>query len=197
MSDYLSSIQLQEILAQLVAGGRSGTLVINSTCNHVITIALDKGQILALFYGPKRGRNAIPLIGGITGGTFRFQETLFSLNAQDLPPTSEVLMALRGGPTAQAGDSAPGGAKPGGSSGISSAHAQQLYRGLEKILLQYLGPIARMVLDDVCEASEKTSRGPEEYNRLIACLSDEIEDHQEALRFKQEASELLTNLLAR
>ena len=102
MSDYLSNIQLQEILAQLVAGGRSGTLVINSSCNHVITITLDKGQILALYYGPKRGRSAIPLIGRITGGTFRFQETLLSVNAQDLPPTSEVLMALRGAPMTQA-----------------------------------------------------------------------------------------------
>ncbi len=102
MSDYLSNIQLQDILAQLVAGGRSGTFVINSSCNHVITIALDKGQILALFYGPKRGRSAIPLIGRITGGTFRFEETLLRVNAQDLPPTSEVLTALRRAPMTQA-----------------------------------------------------------------------------------------------
>ncbi len=197
MSDYLSSIQLQEILAQLLAGGRSGTLVINSTCNHVITIALDKGQILALFYGPKRGRSAIPLIGGITGGTFRFQETLFSLNAQDLPPTSEVLMALRGGPVAQGWDSSKKGHKPAGSPKDSSGDTQRIYRGLEKILIHYLGPIAGMVLEDVCEASEKTPRGHQEFDKLIGCLSKEIEDAQKALRFKQEASELLNNLLSR
>ncbi len=195
MSDYLSNIQLQEILARLVAEERSGTFVINSACNHVVTIALDNGQIVAVFYGPKRGRPAIPLISRISGGTYRFEDSTFGLNTQDLPSTTEIVIALQRGSELRVGDfsSQKDGHTQTGQ--ISSAHVQQIYQGLEKILVQYLGPIASMVLDDVCQASERSSKGPEEFSKLITCLLDEIEDEEEAMRFKREATKLLVDLL--
>lgn len=197
MSDYLSNIQLQEILARLIAEKRSGTFVINSACSHVITIGLDRGQIVALFYGPKRGRPAIPLISHITGGTCRFEDSTCSLNAQDLPSTAGIMIALRGGPELDDADLSSQEAGHTQAGQISSAHAQQIYQGLEKILVQYLGPIASMVLEDVCEASERSGKGPEGFGKLITCLLDEIENEEEALRFKREANQLLANLLPR
>lgn len=197
MSDYFSNIQLQEILARLIAEKRSGTFVINSACNHVITIAIDNGRIVALFYGPKRGRPAIPLISRITGGSYRFEDSTFSLNAQDLPSTAGIMIALQGGPGLDVEDFSSPKVGHTQAGQISSAHAQQIYQGLEEILVQYLGPIASMVLEDVCQASERSSKGPEEFGKLITCLLDEIEDEEKALRFKREANQLLADLLPR
>ena len=93
-------------------------------------------------------------------------------------------------------DSSTGRNRPEGASAITSLDTRLLHQGLEDILVHFLGPIATVIRDDAYQVLEEPIKGPEDYGKLIACLTDEIEDHQDALRFKQQASDLLAGLVS-
>lgn len=191
MADSLTYPQLLEVLADLVGKKRSGTLYIRSDCNHVISFALDAGRIYALYHGPRRGRNAIPLVSGIAGGTYHFESTQLSATPQDLPSTAEILELISAHQRKQA---APALASSAGEA-VSDQQKNRVCGELKRLLTEHLGPIADMVFEDAVEEIEDFCSTPERTLQLIDKLADDIEDGAETEQFREKANALVRRMM--
>lgn len=194
MEADLTFDQLLDLLTELVDTHKSGTLFIRSACNHVITIGLDKGRINALFYGAKRGQNALHLINQISSGSYKFEtNNLVGVN-QELPSTSEILNLLRAGSIGSPATeltSAPE-QKP---VGISKEKRDRLCRQLKELLNEYLGPIAQMVVDDALATSGEFYATPKQAQDFIDELAMDIDNANEVEAFRNKAYEVFDRVL--
>lgn len=184
--------QILDFLTDLVDGKSSGTLFVHSECNRAITIALDKGQIHALYFGARRGRKAIPLISNIAGGSFRFEDTNLVESFHDLPPTPEILNLLRNPHTAiESG----GASASTGNAVIREEKKNLLCQELKGLLAEHMGPIAEVVFDDAVEEVGDFCATPQLTQDLINKLSEEIDDSSEVKQFRNKAFVVLNNIL--
>lgn len=194
MEDYLTFSQLLELLTELVDERRSGTLFIRSEANHVITIGLEEGQIIALLYGAKRGQNAIPLICQINTGRYRFESDVLSGIHQELPTTPEILNQLRSRDSIPAANEVLRDTIPTGS-GISTEKRDRLCRQLKELLGNYLGPIAQMVFDDAVAESGAFYATPDQAKAFIQKLTLDIDNPREVEDFRNKAFEVFDRVL--
>ncbi|MGD8588397.1 MAG: DUF4388 domain-containing protein [Chromatiales bacterium] len=194
MQDHLTFSHLLDLLSELVDERKSGTLFIRSDSNHIITLGLENGRITALFYGAKRGQNAIPRICQINSGSFRFESDLLSGVHQELPSTPEILNQLRSRDSVESSDPA-GIVKPGASNGISREKRDRLCRQLKELLGNYLGPIAQIVLDDAVAESGTFYATPEQAKAFIHKLTLDIDNPGEVEEFRDKALEVFDKVL--
>jgi hypothetical protein len=194
VEDHLTFSQLLDLLTDLVDERRSGTLFIRSDSNHVVTVGLEKGRIIALFYGARRGTNAIPLICQIGAGSFRFESDVLSGVHQELPATSGILNRLRARDDIKPAHPAVSGAPPAGS-GISREKRDRLCRQLQELLGDYLGPIAQMVFDDAVAESGAFYATPEQAKAFIHKLTLDIDNPREVEEFRNRAFEVFDRVL--
>ena len=194
MEDYLSFSQLLDLLTELVDARQSGTLFIRSDSNHIITIGLDKGHIIALLYGAKRGNNAIPMIRQIHSGSYRFESDVLSGIHQELLSTPEILNRLRSGdgneplnPVVHETSLTSGG--------ISRQKRDRLCRQLKELLGEYLGPIAQTVFDDAVAESGAFYATPEQAKAFIQKLTQDIDNPKEVEEFRDKAFEVFDRVL--
>jgi hypothetical protein len=194
MEDNLSFSQLLDLLTDLVDKKTSGTLFIRSACNHAVTIGLEKGRIYALFYGAKRARNAIPMIGKITSGSYKFESSALTGIRQELPSTPEILNQLRSRSSSDPTSESLPGVEPL-NTGISAEKRDRLCQQLKGLLAEYLGPIAQMVFDDAVEESGVFYATPEQANAFIQKLTLDIDDAGEVEDFRNKAYEVFDKVL--
>ena len=194
MADSLPFSQLLNVLTNLAKVKSSGTLFIHSDTNHVITFALDKGRIVAMYHGPKRGRKAIAPISNTVSGTYRFESTGLSGVNQDLPSTPEILNLLRTPQAASEAKAAVAAAKAN-ASGISVEDQDKICRELKNLLAEHLGPIAGMVFDEALGGAGGFCSTPERTQDFINKLADDIDDPAEAAEFREKANEALSRML--
>ncbi len=195
MSERLSYSQLIDLLQQLVADEKSGTLYVTTDSHHAAVVALRDGQIVSLFHTPKRGRAAIPLIRQATGGTYRLGTAFAGVSDKDLLPTPEILAALKADgepPEAQAKQPTVRDTQPGDH---SSVNAEAFLNGLQDLLQAHLGPIATMLVENALEEVGELNCA-ERLNELIDYLFREIEDASEASTFKDSARILAQSALS-
>jgi len=195
MEDNLTFSQLMELLTDLVDERQTGTLFIRSDDNHVITVGLEKGRINALFYGAKRGRNAIPLISQINTGSYRFESGVLTGVNQELPATPEILNLLRMRESSVPG--APTHSTPATHAGSAISHEKRdrLCRQLKELLGDYLGPIAQMVFDDAMAESGAFYATPEQAKAFIQKLTLDIDNPKEIEDFRNKAFEVFDKVL--
>ncbi|MES9992779.1 MAG: hypothetical protein ABW098_12545 [Candidatus Thiodiazotropha sp.] len=187
--------QILEFLTKLVDENRSGTLFIRSEDNHAITIALDSGRIIALYYGAKRGHKAIPLISSISGGSYRLEESNLVGIYHDLPSTPELLNLLRN-------PHSPNKPKPTTSSAAISSdevireeQKDILCQELKSLLVQHMGPIAELVFDDIADEVGDFCATPQLTEDLINKLSEEIDNATDEEQFRNQAYVTLNKIL--
>ncbi len=191
MAQSLTYLQLLDVLTELIDKQSSGTLYIRSECNHLITFALDAGRIYAVYHGPRRGRSAIPLVSGISGGTYHFESTQLSGTPQDLPATAEILELIRN----VAGDSSASMPSPGSGRAVSEQQRKRICDELKQLLTEHLGPIADMVFEDALEEDSGFCSTPAHTRQLIDKLADDIDDNAETAQFREKASAIVHRLM--
>lgn len=186
--------KILEFLTGLVDSKSSGTLFIHSDCNHAITVALDKGHIIALYFGGRRGRKAIPLISKISSGSYRFDESKLVETSQDLPSTPELLNLLRS--SAAAVEFSHSAVSPAaGNEAIEEELKNILCQELKKLLAEHMGPIADVVFDDAASEVGDFCSTPQLTQDLINKLSEEIDDAGEVEQFRKKAFLTLNKIL--
>jgi hypothetical protein len=171
----------------------SGTMFIHSECNHAITIAMTKGRLHAIYFGPKKGRKAITLISRIAGGSFRFEKTNFIEVSQDLPNTPEILNLLRN-PDADSEVKVSYSA-PNNEKAISDNLKITLCQNLKSEFAKHMGPIADLLFDDIAEEIGDFCATPQLTENLISKLSEEIEGSTQAEEFKIKSYKILNDII--
>lgn len=189
MADNLTYIQLLDVLTDLVDQKSSGTMFVHSDTNHMVTFALDKGRICAIYYGPNRGRKAIAAISTIKNGSYRFEASNSSSQAQDIPPTPKILSQLKARELVGA-DEIPAAANVDPSS-VSQEDKNKVCQELKDLLLEHLGPIAGMIFDVAMSEAGDFCSTPEGTRDFISKLSEDIDDADEAAAFKENANAVL------
>jgi hypothetical protein len=182
-------------LTKLVDSSASGTIFIHSECNHAITIAMKSGNIHAIYFGPKKGRNAITLISRITGGSYRFEKTDLVGISHDLPSTPEILNLLRTPDTKSAVKVTY--SIPNNEQAISDNLRTTLCQNLKSEYTKHMGPIADMLFDDIAEEVGDFCATPQLTENLISKLSEEIDNTTQAEEFKMTSYKILNDIINR
>jgi hypothetical protein len=194
MHESLPYHELIQVLTDLVDKQSSGTLFIHSDCNHAITFGLEKGRIFAIFHGARRGRKAIPLVGKISGGTYKFESASLGGISQELPATPEILHLLR--TSADPGSAHQPTSSPATANmAVSVERKNQLCQQLKDLLAAHLGPIAEMVFDDATDEIGDFCSSPELAQQLIDKLSLDIDDAEEVAQFRSQAYSVIDSML--
>ncbi|PLY17009.1 MAG: hypothetical protein C0631_00275 [Sedimenticola sp.] len=193
MRDNLTYSELLDVLTGLVDEKTSGTLFIRTDSNHVITIALDAGQIYAMFYSARRGRKAIPLISNIAGGSYKLESSGLKGISHDLPSTPEILNLLRNPHVAEESGPDSGAGASGGE--ITDKNKTILCQELKNLLAEHLGPIAEMVFDDTVDEAGDFCATPELAQALVSKLAADIDDADEVEQFKSRAYAAINRML--
>ncbi|MES9970089.1 MAG: hypothetical protein ABW092_08650 [Candidatus Thiodiazotropha sp.] len=184
-----------DFLTDLVDKETSGTLFIHSESNRAITIALDKGRIHALYFGARRGRKAIPLISGITGGSYRLELSDLVEAFHDLPPTHEILNLLRNPEINNRPRPTVSSPHASHVEAIQEEKKEILCQKLKSLLAEHMGPIAEIVFDDTVDEIGDFCSTPQLTQDLINKLSEEIDNPNEVEQFKDQAYVTLSKVL--
>jgi hypothetical protein len=205
----VSYSKILDFLTTQIDKTMSGTLFIHSSCNRAITIALDSGEIHALYMGAKRGRKAIPLISNITGGSYRFEVSDLVEANHDLPPTHEILHLLRKPhgssnngsalsiPTSISAKTSTKNNNTNNPKGLPDEKIDILCQELKGLLSEHLGPIADVLFDDTVDEVGNFYSSPEMVESLINKLSEEIDNNNEAKHFISSANVIINSVLLR
>jgi hypothetical protein len=185
--------EIVETLTKLVDSKQSGMMFVHSECNHAITIALDNGQIHAIYFGANRGRKAISLINRISGGSYRFETTDYIETSHYLPPTPEILNLLR---NPYVGHESKSSFYPPITTKELVIENQKniLSQNLKTLFTKHMGPIAEMLFDDIVDELGDFSATPQQTHVLINKLSEEIEITDQAEHFRIKAYEILNDI---
>ena len=181
--------QLMNELKRLVESRSDGTLYIHSNCNHAVTYTLESGRITALYFGPRKGRKAIPLARDITGGSCHFEESAPGRAPQDLPSTEEIMRLLL---SSEAAPGATGDSQSKSSISSNTEDWSGVLERLQTVLTDHLGPIAGIILDESLEELDGNCVSEASFQRLVDTLARNIETDQIAL-FRDQAASVLNN----
>ena len=176
-----SVLGYRELLGEVrrLCGQRqTGSIFITTSDNYSVRFALQNGLIIALGFRNQTGMEAIASIQRISKGRLQFSDGLPPQQPQaGLPSTPELLALLeRGDSDASDGEAANAG------------HLSEVLVGnravIEAELVEYLGPMARVVLSEHI-ATART------LNDLIESLAREVSDPDKSARFKERVRERL------
>jgi hypothetical protein len=195
MQNIFPFSQILDALTELVDRKHSGTMFIRSESNHAITIAMDSGRIHAMYFGAKRGRKAIPLLSGISGGSYRFEVSNFVETYHDLPPTPEILNLLRNPSTAKKPSPTASSTPISHGEAIKEEKKDVLCQKLKSLLAEHMGPIAEIVFDDTVDEVGDFCATPKLTEELINRLSEEIDNTSEVEQFRDKAYMTLNEIL--
>jgi len=177
--------RLWELLSELVAEGRSGTLYIKSDDAHAGMISLREGEITSILYRSRFGAPAVELIRQVRGGTCRFDSSATSVTAGKCPPTQEILRAL-----APPGQNTVNGSAEATRRVGDKAALQGFLEDLSGHLQSHIGPIAAMVVEGVVQEMGRFER-IDQAESLISRLMGEIDDEGDASSFFSAAQDAL------
>jgi hypothetical protein len=185
MAELLDYSGLYQLLADLVAKKRTGTLLGRTDTNHSVMIGVRSGEIVSLICAGKRGRSAIPAVRKITALTFRLEDNAAQAGGADMPPTADIMHALR--PSADFEDvdaaAAPMDRLAAGQAGDGPK--------LCELLSQFVGPIAPVLCTETIRAAG--GLGDEaRREQVIFALAKEIGNETEAAQFIESARKILS-----
>ncbi len=172
--------QLIGEVRRLCAQRQTGWVFITTSDNHSVRFGLQNGTIVAIMFRNQTGLEALAAIQRVHKGSLRFSSGIPLPTPQaGLPPTHEVLALLQSAATDHP-DEADTGPGP-----LDEALARSR-AVIEKELIEYLGPMARLVLDEHVAAATNLTE-------LIDSLAREINDPGKSARFKERVRERLAS----
>ncbi len=188
MGQHYDCRRLWELLSELVAERRTGTLYITSDDAHAGMISLRDGKITSLMYHTQFGAPAVELIRQVSGGTCRFNPSATGPKSGECPSTAEILRALA--PTSRNMVNGPAEA-PGHVD--DKVALQGFLNDLSRLLQSHIGPIASMVVEDVVAEMGQLER-IDQGKTFISRLMTEIDDEGDASSFLSAALESLNKV---
>ena len=181
--------RLWELLGELVAEKRSGTLYIRSDDAHAGVISLREGEVVSILYRSELGEPAVELIRQISGGTCRFDTSAPAITGAECPPTAVILDAL-----AQPGQGTGKGLADAAARHMGDkADLQKFLRDLSGHLKTFIGPIAPVVVKDAVAEMGQLDR-IDQAESLISRLMGEIDDQHDASSFLSAALDSLSKM---
>jgi hypothetical protein len=172
--------QLIAEVRRLCVQRQTGWLFITTSDNHSVRFGLQNGAIVALTFRNKTGMEALAGIQQVLKGSPSFSNRLPDPKPQaGLPPTPELLALLQSAATDHP-DEADTGPGP-----LDEALARSRPI-IEAELVEYLGPMARLLLDEHTPAASNLSD-------LIDSLAREISDPAKSASFKERVRERLAS----
>lgn len=179
---YNTHAELMQALKSLARQACSGTLFIATPDNQFARIVLREGQVVSLGFRTKHGVDALPLIRGIRAGRFKFSAGQVAVDdGTALPATGGDVLRLLLGDQAQAGQARA----------IPADRLVQMPRIAERVLAEFLGPIAGVV----CEEHLGKLGAPRESAAamdFIEALAREVRDPAQARSFREQIWSALT-----
>jgi hypothetical protein len=116
--------------------------------NRMAQVRLDKGQIASLLCRIRRGTEALGILRSMANARLRFDETLLVKDEYDNLSTQAIFDALGGG--SGGADIAP---PPAAASAPAMALTPALKATIQRVMTQYIGPMAEIICDDNFEAA--------------------------------------------
>ena len=194
MTTPIQGSDLSNLLRRLVEKAWTGVLYLRSDDNHLIMFGIREGTIVSLSCGPKRGLKAIPLIQELVAGTYHLDPKGILRSDKDMVPTEELLRLMAGEGTARVASVPTDNAAPSTHPAATGATPERVRETLCELLSDYLGPISPVICEEALTAIGGVNSG-EQANRVIAHLSRQIDDPDEARSFEASARKQLLALL--
>jgi hypothetical protein len=184
MSEYLNYDEFLVQLRRMVENRADAGLRMVTDAHHFVGITIRGGAIVALHYGPNKGRRALADICRMRSGALTVGDATPYPPQADLPATAEILRIL-GERDAESAlvPNPPRAAAPG------PAPRQLEPQALERVraaLLQCIGPIANLLVKDVA-GQMGGIHSDADLARLVDALAEEIDDPAQAARFRSQA----------
>jgi hypothetical protein len=172
--------QLIAEVRRLCAQRQTGWLFITTSDNHSVRFGLQNGAIVALTFRNTTGREALAAIQRVLKGSLSFSSGPPNPTPQaGLPPTPELLALLQSVATDHP-DEADTGPGP-----LDEALARSRPI-IEAELVEHLGPMARLVIDEHLAAASSLTD-------LVDSLAREIGDSTKSASFKERVRERLAS----
>lgn len=176
--------RIVEQLRQFCAERLTGTVFIVSDDNRMAQVHLESGNIVMLLCRGRRGLDALAAMRTMLNARLRFDDSYISATETEHLDTREVINQLSASlPSAPPGAALrPPAAAPGATAAPAGAalSAEALAR-MERILVQYIGPMAQIVCaDHAADAGDVRA--------LALALIGEIPDKKQADAFRAEAA---------
>jgi hypothetical protein len=171
-----------DYLKQLCAQGRSGTLFLVSDDNRMAQVRLDKGQIASLLCRNRRGLEALGILRGMQHARLRFDESFMAKDENDNLSTQAIfddLSSAAGGAAAASSGTVPAvAAKPAAAASAGALMlTPQVKATIQRVMTQYIGPMAEIICDDHFGAAGNMSA-------LVQLLAGEISAPEQAAKFR-------------
>ena len=183
MSDsdpVLTYRQLIGEVRRLCAQRQTGWVFITTSDNHSVRFGLQNGAIVAIMFRNQTGLEALAAIQRVLKGSLSFSNGPPLPKPQaGLPPTPELLALLQSTATDHPDEADTGP----GSLDEALARSRAV---IEKELIEYLGPMARLVIDEHIAAATKLTD-------LIDALAREINDPAKSASFRERVRERLAS----
>jgi hypothetical protein len=174
-AELLPFLRVVDYLRQLCAQGRSGTVFLVSDDNRMAQVRLDQGQIASLLCRNRRGIEALGILRSMANARLRFDETFLVKDEHDNLSTQAIFDALGGG----SGDVQAAAAAPPRPVAAPMALTPALKATIQRVMTQYIGPMAEIICDDHFEAAGNLQA-------LVQLLADEISAPAQAAKFRAE-----------
>lgn len=179
---YSTYAELMQALKSLAREASSGTMFIATPDNQFARIVLRDGHIVSLSFRTKHGVDALPLIRNIRAGRFKFSAGQVTVDDEAALPANgaDVLRQLLGDH-----------AHSGPARAIPADRLVQMPRIAERVLAEFLGPIAGVV----CEEHLGKLGAPREAAAavdFIEALAREVRDPAHARSFREQVWSALT-----
>jgi hypothetical protein len=172
--------QLISEVRRLCARRQTGWVFITTSDNHSVRFGLQDGAIVAISFRNQTGPEAVAAIQQVHKGSLSFSDGPPHPKPQaGLPPTTELLALLQNAATDPADEE--------DADGHPVDEALTRSRSvLEAELVEYLGPMARLVVDEHLSAARSLSH-------LIDSLAGELNDPAKSSAFKERVRERLAS----
>lgn len=177
--------RIVEQLRQFCAERLTGTVFIVSDDNRMAQVHLESGNIVMLLCRGRRGLDALAAMRTMLNARLRFDDTYISATETEHLDTREVInqlsASLPSAPPGAALRSAASAAPAPAAAVAGPALSAEALARMERILVQYIGPMAQIVCaDHAADAGDVRA--------LVLALISEIPDKKQADAFRAEAA---------
>lgn len=160
-------------LQRLCLEKRTGTLSVVTANNWMAQFGLDEGKIVFLSAQNKQGLDGLEILAllenqGVKVSTSRFAEGRFTASRLPLPATDHILGLIAGNPVPPEPPSEP----------RSGRMTEQIKTIVEQELMEFIGPMAMIVCEEVWNAVNSL-------DTALDALSRELPDPGQIARFRQ------------
>lgn len=175
MSDLVPLEELVAALRSATENGKSGAFFITTEQQHSAMITLSRGRITGMKYRQARGYDAAAALAGMARLKYQSASEPTELPGEGDLNTRAILEILATGETPQ----------------VAEAHTAQRapldLDGLRERYVAAIGPVGAALFDELVEELGERLATVEGAGLLIERLAEQIDEEEEAQRFRQDA----------